>query len=88
MANQTTERYEANKHCEFDCFDLTLEDIYQYGCEFEFYINKSLDFKSTIIPFHHQVDLPNGSPQLEIFCIRQPLLLPDIPQLLLYAHTV
>ena len=49
MANQTTERYEANKHCEFDCFDLTLEDIYQYGCEFEFYINKSLDFKSTII---------------------------------------
>jgi hypothetical protein len=48
MANQTTERYEANKHCEFDCFDLTLEDIYQYGCEFEFYINKSLDFKSTM----------------------------------------
>lgn len=55
MANQTTERYEANKHCEFDCFDLTLEDIYQYGCEFEFYINKSLDFKSTIIEIKDKI---------------------------------
>ena len=55
MANQTTQRYEANKNCEFDCFNLTPEDIYQYGCEFEFYINKSLDFQATIIEIKDKI---------------------------------
>jgi len=47
MANQTTQRYFANKNCKFDCFNLTSEDIYQYGCAFEFYINKYLFHSST-----------------------------------------
>ncbi len=55
MANQTTQRYFANKNCKFDCFNLTSEDIYQYGCEFEFYINKSLDFKSTIMEIKDKI---------------------------------
>ena len=55
MANQTTERYETNKHCEFDCFDLTLEDIYQYGCELSFILTNLLDFKSTIIEIKDKI---------------------------------
>ncbi|MBK6547929.1 MAG: hypothetical protein IPG15_05740 [Arcobacter sp.] len=30
-------------------------DIYQYGCEFEFYINKSLDFQATIIEIKDKI---------------------------------
>lgn len=35
----TTKRYTANKDCKLNCFDLQKSDIYQFGCEFEFYIN-------------------------------------------------
>ena len=37
--SQTTKRYKANSECTFDCFDLQGSDEYQFGCEFEFYIN-------------------------------------------------
>ena len=36
---QTTKRYPANKECTFDCYDLQENDLYQFGCEFEFYID-------------------------------------------------
>lgn len=55
MANQTTQRYPASKNCEFDCFNLTSDDMYKYGCEFEFYINKSLDFQSTVIAIKDEI---------------------------------
>lgn len=35
----TTKRYTANKDCKLNCFDLQKNDTYQFGCEFEFYIN-------------------------------------------------
>ena len=35
----TTIRYPANKECKSNCHDLHNDDIYQYGCEFEFYID-------------------------------------------------
>ncbi len=35
----TTIRYSANKECKLNCHDLHSVDIYQYGCEFEFYID-------------------------------------------------
>lgn len=37
--SQTTKRYPANKECTFDCYDLKENDPYQFGCEFEFYID-------------------------------------------------
>lgn len=37
--NPTTKRYTANKECKFDCCDLQENDLYQFGCEFEFYID-------------------------------------------------
>ncbi len=37
--SQTTKRYPANKECKFDCYDLNESDPYQFGCEFEFYID-------------------------------------------------
>lgn len=37
--SQTTKRYPANKECTFDCYDLQENDPYQFGCEFEFYID-------------------------------------------------
>lgn len=37
--SQTTKRYKANSECTFDCFDLQSSDEYQFGCEFEFYID-------------------------------------------------
>ena len=54
MANQTTQRYFANKNCKFDCFNLTSEDIYQYGCEFEFYININLLFYTKLVKTAHR----------------------------------
>jgi len=44
----TTKRYKANLNCSDSCLDLQDYDDYKYGCEFEFYINKDLDFKQTI----------------------------------------
>ena len=35
----TTKRYAGNKNCSYNNFELTTSDMYQYGCEFEFYIN-------------------------------------------------
>jgi len=35
----TTKRYSANKNCTYDSFDVNDDDKYQYGCEFEFYID-------------------------------------------------
>lgn len=39
--NETTIRYKANQDCKFDCFNINNKDNYQYGCEFEFYIDIS-----------------------------------------------
>jgi len=55
MANPTTKRFFANKNCSYNCFDITLKDDYQYGCEFEFYIDKLLDFKSTVIKIKDEI---------------------------------
>ena len=35
----TTKRYNANKSCSYSDFTPTKDDLCQYGCEFEFYIN-------------------------------------------------
>ena len=35
----TTKRYAGNKNCSYNDFKLTTSDMYQYGCEFEFYID-------------------------------------------------
>ena len=37
--NGTTKRYSANKNCSYDSFALSTDDKYQFGCEFEFYID-------------------------------------------------
>ena len=37
--NGTTKRYSANQNCSYDSFNVSAEDKYQYGCEFEFYID-------------------------------------------------
>ncbi len=45
----TTKRYEANLSCYYDRYKLKATDKYQYGCEFEFYIDTKLhDFSSAI----------------------------------------
>jgi len=45
----TTKRYEANQSCCYDSHILKETDKYQYGCEFEFYIDtKQYDFNSAI----------------------------------------
>lgn len=49
-----TKRFAANKNCEFDCFDIKEEDLYQFGCEFEFYINED-DYKSTIAKIKDEI---------------------------------
>lgn len=46
---ETTKRYKANRACAFDCYDLQQNDMYQFGCEFEFYINvEKYNFLETI----------------------------------------
>ena len=35
----TTKRYKGNKNCVFSDYTLNENDTYQYGCEFEFYID-------------------------------------------------
>jgi len=37
--NKTTRRYEANSSCSYPSYALNQTDKYQYGCEFEFYID-------------------------------------------------
>lgn len=37
--NETTKRYEANSNCSYPSYALNQADKYQYGCEFEFYID-------------------------------------------------
>lgn len=37
----TTKRYSGNQDCSFDNFNLSADDKYQFGCEFEFYIQTS-----------------------------------------------
>jgi len=45
----TTKRYEANQSCSYDGNVVKATDKYQYGCEFEFYIDTSqYDFISAI----------------------------------------
>lgn len=36
---ETTKRYRANPNCQFECYDIKEDDTYQFGCEFEFYID-------------------------------------------------
>ena len=45
----TTKRYKGNESCCIENFNPTSEDSYQYGCEFEFYINTDIDDYETII---------------------------------------
>ena len=40
--NNTTKRYMGNKNCTYSSFKIEDCDIYQFGCEFEFYINTNL----------------------------------------------
>jgi len=45
----TTRRYEANRSCNYNKHVVTPADKYQYGCEFEFYIDiKQYDFDTAI----------------------------------------
>lgn len=39
ITNGTTKRYEANRNCSYPSYALNQADKYQYGCEFEFYID-------------------------------------------------
>ncbi|MDX9744619.1 MAG: hypothetical protein RBT59_12430 [Arcobacteraceae bacterium] len=55
MSNATTQRFFANKNCKYDCFEITSQDEYQYGCEFEFYIDKSLDFEATVLKIKDEI---------------------------------
>jgi hypothetical protein len=45
----TTIRHKANQNCDYNCYDIKNNDKYQYGCEFEFYINiEKYNFDETI----------------------------------------
>ena len=49
ITDGTTKRYEANLSCNYDWHTVNKADKYQYGCEFEFYIDTKVhDFNSTI----------------------------------------
>ena len=49
ITNGTTKRYEANLSCDYDVHAVEETHTYQYGCEFEFYIDTKVhDFNSTI----------------------------------------
>lgn len=37
--NGTTKRFSANQNCKYDSFTISPDAKYQYGCEFEFYID-------------------------------------------------
>ncbi len=52
----TTKRYEANQSCCYDGHVVKATDKYQYGCEFEFYIDTSqYDFNSAIDSITHEI---------------------------------
>jgi hypothetical protein len=45
----TTTRHKANENCDYNCHDIKIDDKYQYGCEFEFYIDtEKYNFEETI----------------------------------------
>ncbi len=44
----TTKRYSGNSTCAYDDFIPKEDDICQFGCEFEFYINSSFDYQEAI----------------------------------------
>ena len=46
---RTTKRYKGNDSCRIEDFTPTMEDAYQYGCEFEFYLNTDINDYETII---------------------------------------
>jgi len=47
--NATTKRYSANSKCSYDEYSVKVSDKYQFGCEFEFYIDTtSYDFTFAI----------------------------------------
>ncbi len=49
ITNGTTKRYKANLNCDYNGHAVKETDEYQYGCEFEFYIDTKVhDFNSTI----------------------------------------
>jgi len=48
-ATGTTKRYEANPNCPYGSFTINADDKYQYGCEFEFYIDTKIYKFNTII---------------------------------------
>ena len=39
IQEHTTKRYIGNKNCNFEEFLPDIDGFYQYGCEFEFYID-------------------------------------------------
>ena len=45
----TTKRYKGNGSCCIEDLAPTMEDAYQYGCEFEFYVNTDMNDYETII---------------------------------------
>ena len=45
----TTKRYKGNSSCCIENFTPTMEDTYQYGCEFEFYVSTDINDYETII---------------------------------------
>lgn len=45
----TTKRYQGNGSCCIEDLTPTIEDVYQYGCEFEFYVNTDINDYETII---------------------------------------
>lgn len=45
----TTKRYKGNDSCGIEDFTPMIDDVYQYGCEFEFYIDTDIcDYETTI----------------------------------------
>ena len=54
----TTKRYIGNKECKFDSFVPGSNDMYQYGCEFEFYIDtNNHDYDESILKITKELHL-------------------------------
>lgn len=49
ITKNTTKRYAGNKNCSYGNFKANNDDKYQYGCEFEFYINTDTYAYETVI---------------------------------------
>lgn len=57
-AEGTTNRYSRNRVCKFDSFVPSLDDTYQYGCEFEFYIDTNKhDYSETVFKITQELYL-------------------------------